>query len=61
MAKIISNKIKCKKCGEIIESTCTHDFKWCKCHSVAVDGGHSYLKRCVTPDDWEELSVCEKK
>ena len=23
------NKIKCKKCNDIIESTYVHDFKWC--------------------------------
>ena len=30
MKKIIRNRIKCKKCGEIIESTSRHDFKFCK-------------------------------
>ncbi len=39
MKKIIRNRIKCKKCGEIIESTSRHDFKFCKCGAVAVDGG----------------------
>lgn len=56
MARIVTNKIKCKKCGDVIESTHRHDFKWCKCHSVAVDGGHDYLKRCGVPGGWEELS-----
>lgn len=59
--KIFSNKIRCKKCGDIIESTYTHDFKWCKCHSVAVDGGTSYLKRCYSDRDLiEELSEYEE-
>ena len=39
MKKIVRNRIKCKKCGEIIESTSRHDFKFCKCGAVAVDGG----------------------
>ena len=39
MKKIIRNRIKCKKCGEIIESMSRHDFKFCKCGAVAVDGG----------------------
>ena len=39
MKKIIINKIKCKKCGDIIESTHRHDLKICKCGAVAVDGG----------------------
>ena len=56
MQKIITNKIKCKKCGDVIESKCTHDFKMCKCGAVGVDGGHTYLRRQGNPDDWEELS-----
>ena len=56
MQKIMTNKIKCKKCGDIIESEYTHDFKMCKCGAVGVDGGHAYLRRQGNPDDWEELS-----
>lgn len=52
------NAIRCKHCGEIIESTSVHDFKFCSCESVAVDGGHDYLRRCfnTSPDDFEDLS-----
>ncbi len=67
---ILTNKIRCKLCGDVIESTSRHDFKWCKCKACAVDGGHAYLKRAwdpyavpgkmpskVTEDDiYEELS-----
>lgn len=53
---IKTNRIKCKKCGDVIESTSVHDFKWCSCMSVAVDGGHEYLRRCGCPSEWEELS-----
>lgn len=56
MKKILCNKIKCKKCGDIIESKNRHDFVSCKCESVAVDGGNSYLKRIGNREDWEELS-----
>ena len=41
---MIVTGIKCKICGEKIWSKNTHDFHWCKCHNVAVDGGRSYLK-----------------
>lgn len=56
--KIISNKIKCKYCGDILVSEYTHDFKMCSCKKVGVDGGKSYLKRTFTnsPEDFEELS-----
>ena len=42
---ILVNKIRCKKCGEEIESIYTHDFRSCKCGTCAVDGGHDYLRR----------------
>ena len=45
--KIRTNKIKCKKCGDIIESKSVHDFKWCSCGAVAVDGGHEYLRMII--------------
>jgi len=58
--KVIVNKIRCKKCGDIIESTHRHDFKICKCGAVAVDGGHDYLRRSGDLDGYDELSVTEK-
>lgn len=57
---IVHNKIRCKKCGEIIESFSRHDFKWCSCGTCAVDGGHDYLRRCGNFDDWEDLSECKE-
>ena len=60
MQKIIVNKIKCNKCSDVIESVHRHDFKFCKCGSVAVDGGKDYLRRCGNLEDFQELSVCEK-
>jgi len=61
MEKIIVNKIKCKKCGDIIESKYTHDFRFCKCGSIAVDGGHEYLRRLGDLDNYEELSIVKKE
>lgn len=59
MRKIKSNKIRCRKCGEIIESVSVHDFKFCKCGAVAVDGGHEYLRRCGNLENFEERSEYE--
>lgn len=55
---ILHNKIKCNRCGEIIESYDVHDFKWCKCKTVFVDGGHEYLRRGFknSPNDFTDLS-----
>lgn len=62
--KILKNAIRCKKCGEIIESTSRHNFVPCKCFKesggtdgCAVDGGHDYLRRCGYPENIEELSI----
>ena len=59
--EIIKNAIKCKKCGEESESKTVHDFKFCKCGAVAVDGGHDYLRSCGNREDWEEMSVMRDK
>lgn len=50
------NRIQCNKCKDIIESKYTHDFKWCKCGAVAVDGGNSYWRRIGNKEDWTELT-----
>ena len=61
MKKIVVNKIRCKKCGEVIESTYRHDFKYCKCGRVAVDGGKDYLRRLGNFEDFEELSEVKEE
>lgn len=60
MPRIIRNAIRCKKCGDVIESKTVHDFKFCSCGSCAVDGGHDYLRRCGNLGDWEEMSEAER-
>ena len=45
MPKIIHNRVKCVKCGDIIESKTRHDFIECSCRSIFVDGGKDYLRR----------------
>ena len=59
--KILVNKIQCKKCKDIIESKHIHDFKWCTCKSIAVDGGLEYLRRVGSFEDIIELSEFKKK
>jgi len=36
--------LKCLKCGDFIVSYSVHDFKYCKCGNVCIDGGNDYLK-----------------
>lgn len=65
MKKILRNAIRCKKCGDIIESKTVHDFQTCRCGNVSVDGGHFYLRRCFSQgamgDSYEELSEWEEE
>lgn len=51
---IYLNAIICILCGDRIVSEHRHDFKWCKCKAVAVDGGLHYLRRIGV--DWQEAS-----
>ena len=59
--EIISNKIKCKKCGDIIESKSTNDYKKCSCGAVAVDGGKDYLKMMGNEENYEEEQNMESR
>lgn len=59
--RITKNAIRCNKCGDVIESVHVHDFKWCNCQSVAVDGGHDYLRRVGNPDDFTDISITVKE
>jgi hypothetical protein len=55
------NRAQCLKCKQIIESKNRHDFVWCKCKSIAVDGGKDYLKRVGALGDCKELSTFTKE
>ena len=59
MKVIRRNAIRCLNCGDIIESKYTHDFKWCKCHSCFVDGGHEYIRIGGDENEIEVLSEYE--
>ena len=58
--------IYCKKCKETIESKHVHDFKYCSCKAVGIDGGISAGNRILGHlPDMEDRSmyyvVVEKK
>ena len=55
-------KVVCLKCLDIIQSMFRHDFKWCSCKSIAVDGGGDYLKMSYnTGARYEVLEVLPTK
>lgn len=51
---ILSNKIQCNCCGDIIESKHRHDFVTCSCGKCSTDGGTSYIRRIGL--DYTDLS-----
>lgn len=55
--KIILNSIRCKTCKDLLVSLHVHDFRWCSCGKVAIDGGKEYLKRCGSSTDYTDNSV----
>ena len=60
MKTIKRNRIRCKLCGDIIESKSRHDFEWCSCESVAVDGGTDYTRFIGDPKNYEVLTEYEE-
>jgi len=54
---VFINALVCKKCGDYIRSMNRHDFKWCKCKSVAVDGGSCYQRALGNEEDY--ISILE--
>ena len=54
----IRHAIQCKKCLETIESKHIHDFKYCSCMAVGIDGGISDGNRILgSPSDIEDRSM----
>ena len=58
--RILSNKVQCVNCGDIIESKSENDYKKCSCGKVAIIGGKKYLKRIGNEEDYIELSEIEE-
>ena len=55
--RLKTNKVKCKICGDVVESKRVHDFVECQCGGVAVDGGLEYSRVLGNREDFEDL--CE--
>lgn len=47
--------IHCLKCDEVIYSKYRHDFHYCTCGSVAIDGGRDYTKITGNQEDFETV------
>lgn len=55
--RVLVNKVRCKHCNNIIESTYTHDFKYCSCGIIAVDGGHEYQRLMFKNSPEEDIDT----
>jgi hypothetical protein len=56
VGNIYSNSAQCALCSDVIRSTNKHDFVWCKCGAIAVDGGSWYAKRVGNMSDVIDLT-----
>ena len=55
---ILSNQAKCLKCGDEPYSAHVHDFKYCECGDMFVDGGMDYIRQgFMNRDSWMDLSI----
>jgi hypothetical protein len=54
---IVSNQVKCLKCGDTPYSSHRHDFVYCSCGSIAVDGGQEYLRRVGDIHNCVDISI----
>ena len=54
---ILSNQVRCNKCGDEPFSAHRHDFKSCECGAVSVDGGMDYLRRVGDFADATDMSI----
>lgn len=41
---LIVAALLCKSCNHAVFSRCRHDMRWCKCRSIAIDGGFDYCR-----------------
>lgn len=44
-------RLRCIKCGSIIESLSRHDLRKCSCGKISIDGGDDYCKMSGDPND----------
>lgn len=57
--RLTRNAARCRKCGDVIESTHRHDYVVCGCGAIFTDGGLDYVRRGGTISAIEDLSEWE--
>lgn len=46
-------KVRCKVCGDVIQSKYRHDWVACKCRAIFIDGGDSYTRCGGSPENFD--------
>lgn len=59
-SKILVNRCKCRKCGDVIESKSVHDWVSCVCGAIFTDGGTEYVRRGGEFELIEDMSEYEE-
>lgn len=59
LPKLTKNAARCINCNTIIESKHVHDFRWCQCKTIFVDGGLEYARRGGNLDMLDDLNEYE--
>ncbi len=54
----MGERIRCRKCGDILQSKYRHDFKMCRCGSCYIDGGDDY---CRVGGDKKDIEWIDRK
>ena len=60
MTKLLKNEVyglRCKKCTDTIYSRHRHDFRYCKCKAIAIDGGRDYIRMVGESNDMEPIVI----
>ena len=53
-------KIKCKKCGDVIEGDKKGTYIQCKCKTIAIDETRWYWRIIANIEDFEEIKEGDK-
>lgn len=59
--QLISNRLLCLLCDDLIESRYRHDYVSCRCGSCATDGGTFYIKHTGDSINYLDLSIYSNK
>lgn len=55
MTRVLRNRVRCRLCGDVIESRDVHHMVTCRCGKSMTDGGLEYVRR-TTDETTEDLS-----